>query len=1096
MITIKEEIMTIPTYLLGDSEYLPLFLEKRAYQGSSGKVYPYRVTDQLLDKKEDKEYKAVVLENDFIKVVILPELGGRIQIAYDKVKDRNFIYHNQVIKPALVGLTGPWISGGIEFNWPQHHRPSTFEPVEYLLEHAEDGSVAVYLNELERMNGLHQNLCVRLYPDKNYIELQGKIYNTSSLPQTFLWWANPALKAGDGHQSIFPPDVTAVYDHGKRDVSRFPIATGEYYKADYSAGVDISRYKNIPVPTSYMAWKSDYNFVGAYVHDEDGGLLHVANHHIAPGKKQWTWGHGNFGVVWDRNLTDEDGPYIELMTGVYTDNQPDFTWLDPYEEKEFTQYFMPYRNLGTVQNVSNRLALKCVLLQNKKQLELGLLSFGQEEVKVKVYVKGNILCQEELRLDPTQIWEKSIDVNCEIQDIHMRVEDGANQLVLEYRGSSWKIEEMPNPATSPQLPKDIPHEDELFFIGQHIEQYRNPSLDASSYYLEIIKRDNKNYRANLAMGRMALRSFMYETALEHFNIALKRQNIYNTNPVDGEGSYLQGLALFHLGNMNKAMKSFYKSAWSQNYKATSLYYIATIHCRKQEWTEALSLIEQSLNEQGKNWNAQALRVYILRNMGETDRASECITYILKQQPLQMIALLEKALLENQGAAGKGPEEWAALLRKDYHNISSVAFQYVMWGDYALADEIISMVPDNSDVMQYYAQAYIASLLGVPFQDILKKAEQCDDFTHFPNRAGDYEILRFAISHNAQSKANYLLGNLLYDRKRYDEAYECWNILTGHAPSIRNCSIYLFNKKKDISSALKKIKEAVELCKGDYNLRMIFEYAYLMRISKRTAEERNTILQQYEHIITQRDDLLIEWMQMQILLENYEQVLQQISEHEFHPWEGGEGKVADCYVSASIGLAVKVCGQDNYELAIDILEKSRTYPENINEGKLINRTDNDILYVLGCVQQKAKKQEHAKKTWQLATLGSSEISTTSYYNDTPLDYIFYQAMAHRKLGDDIMANRLCYKLIDFGERNLDAPLRTDFFAVSMPDFNVYEIDQKQEFKEKCLFALMLGFYGMNDVKKYNQFRDMLIQENPNHRGAVLLIDMLGSLSIRD
>lgn len=141
-------------------------------------------------------------------------------------------------------------------------------------------------------------------------------------------------------------------DHGKRDVSKFPIATGVYYKHDYSAGVDISRYKNIPVPTSYMAEKSDFDFVGGYDYREEAGILHVADHHISPGKKQWTWGCGDFGKAWDRNLTDEDGPYIELMTGVYTDNQPDFTWLKPFEEKTFKQYFMPYKKVGYVKNAS------------------------------------------------------------------------------------------------------------------------------------------------------------------------------------------------------------------------------------------------------------------------------------------------------------------------------------------------------------------------------------------------------------------------------------------------------------------------------------------------------------------------------------------------------------------------------------------------------------------------------------------------------------------------------------------------------------------------------------------------------------------------
>ena len=382
-----EEPVIIPTYEIGKPEKNPIFLEKRVYQGSSGVVYPYPVIEKIADEKTDKTYKAVYLENEYLKVMILPELGGRVQMAYDKIKQRHFIYYNQVIKPALVGLTGPWISGGIEFNWPQHHRPSTFLPVDYSIENNADGSVTVWISENERMFHQKGMAGFTLHPGKAYLEIKGKLYNPTPVPQTFLWWANPAVAVNEHYQSVFPPDVHAVFDHGKRDVSSFPIATGTYYKVDYSAGVDISNYKNIPVPTSYMAINSEFNFVGGYENDTQAGVLHVANHHISPGKKQWTWGNGDFGKAWDRNLTDEDGPYIELMAGVFTDNQPDFSWLNPYEEKTFTQYFLPYRELGVVKNAS-----KDLLLNMDVQGDIIVIKvFATSEMKdVKVVLKGKL----------------------------------------------------------------------------------------------------------------------------------------------------------------------------------------------------------------------------------------------------------------------------------------------------------------------------------------------------------------------------------------------------------------------------------------------------------------------------------------------------------------------------------------------------------------------------------------------------------------------------------------------------------------------------------------------------------------------------------
>ena len=406
--------MTIPTYEVGKPEKNPIFLEKRVYQGSSGVVYPYPVIESISDEKVDKEWKAVWLENDYIKVMILPELGGRIQMAYDKIKERHFVYYNHVIKPALVGLVGPWISGGIEFNWPQHHRPTTFMPADCTIEEGEDGSVTVWVSEMEKMFHQKGMAGFTLRPGCAYLEIKGVLYNRTDVPQTFLWWANPAVEVNDAYQSVFPPDINAVFDHGKRAVSSFPIATGTYYKMDYSAGVDISNYKNIAVPTSYMGVNSRFNFEGGYENDTQAGMLHVASHHFSPGKKQWTWGNGDFGRAWDRNLTDQDDkgvfrPYIELMAGVYTENQPDFSWLMPYEEKQFVQYFMPYRELGIVKEASKDLILNINEI-GKDKVEFKLFATSKQQVHIVLVTdNGDVRYDEPHTVSPEEVLTQIVD---------------------------------------------------------------------------------------------------------------------------------------------------------------------------------------------------------------------------------------------------------------------------------------------------------------------------------------------------------------------------------------------------------------------------------------------------------------------------------------------------------------------------------------------------------------------------------------------------------------------------------------------------------------------------------------------------------------
>src|SRR5574344_158548 len=397
--------------------------------------------------------------------MIIPELGGRVQMAYHKIKKRHFIYYNHVIKPALVGLAGPWISGGIEFNWPQHHRPSTFMPVDTTIEENRDGSVTVWVNEYEKMFHQKGMAGFTLYPGKAYVEIKGKLYNPTPFPQTFLWWANPAVAVNDHYQSVFPPDVHAVFDHGKRDVSTFPIATGTYYKIDYSAGVDISNYKNIPVPSSYMAINSEFNFVGGYENDTQAGVLHVANHHVSPGKKQWTWGNGDFGRAWDRNLTDEDGPYIELMAGVYTDNQPDFSWLQPYEEKSFTQYFLPYRSLGVVKNANKDILINLDFSVKSITIKVFATSSISAAI-IKLEKNGSDIFIDETDLNPEKVYVKELKNDNNAGDTFcLKILSSDKRTLIQWFSKEDENKQVPEAAKPIPAPKLIESNELLYLAG-------------------------------------------------------------------------------------------------------------------------------------------------------------------------------------------------------------------------------------------------------------------------------------------------------------------------------------------------------------------------------------------------------------------------------------------------------------------------------------------------------------------------------------------------------------------------------------------------------------------------------------------------------
>ncbi len=355
-VRIWEESIVIPTYPAPPPDPNPMFFENRVNQGASGRVYPNPFTDRVNhEEKIDQPYDAVFLENEYIQLMMLPRFGGRIHAALDKTNGYDFIYRQHVIKPALIGLFGSWLSGGMEFNWPMHHRPSTFLPVEYKLEQGGDGSATLWLSEHEPMNRMKGMLGICVYPGKAFFELQVRLFNRTPLPQPFLWWVNTAVHVNDQYQLIFPPDVESVTFHSRAYMADYPVAHQKYAGLDWTKGVDISWPGNVDGTTSYFANPSSFDFFGGYDHGKRGGVIHVANHHISPGKKLFVWGSGDFGTGWQKTLTDEDGPYVELMASAYSDNQPDFSWLQPYETRSFSQIWYPFQEIGSVKN-ANRYA--------------------------------------------------------------------------------------------------------------------------------------------------------------------------------------------------------------------------------------------------------------------------------------------------------------------------------------------------------------------------------------------------------------------------------------------------------------------------------------------------------------------------------------------------------------------------------------------------------------------------------------------------------------------------------------------------------------------------------------------------------------------
>ncbi len=1075
------ETVVIPTYEIGEAEKNPIFLDKRVYQGSTGKVYPYPTVEKISDEKADKEYEAVFLENEYLKVMVLPSLGGRVQRAYDKTNGYDFVYYNHVIKPALVGLTGPWISGGIEFNWPQHHRPTTYLPVDYLISDNPDGSASVLLHDVDQMYGTKGIAKISLYPGKAYIEITGQLYNRTAMPQTFLWWANPAVPVNENTQSVFPPDVHAVMDHGKRDVSRFPIATGTYYKKDYSEGVDISRYINIPVPTSYMAEKSKYDFVGGYDYGAGAGILHVADHHISPGKKQWTWGCGDFGKAWDRNLTDEDGPYVELMTGVFTDNQPDFTWLKPFEEKVFRQYFMPYKGLGQVKNATTEAALH--LSYDGEKAAVKVYATGVcENARVELRAAGQVILDQTVSVCPESIYETVVSCpGFREEELHLSVFANGECLV-EYQPEKPEIPKLPEPAKAAEEPEKIMTNEELYLTGQHIEQYRHATYLPDPYYLEGLKRDPGDIRINNAYGLLLMRRGKFEKAQRYLEKALERLTQRNPNPYHGETHYLLGLCLFYQGRDEESYDAFFKATWSGEQQEKSFYYLAAIDAKCGRGKRALEHIERALVKNSHNIKARGLKACLLRKLGRIREAEWQVRDNLRLDPFDFVSGNEEILLAGD-PDGEKRKSLNVLMRDFEENYLMTARDYAEWGAFEEAIAMLDACTKQWPMLAYYKAYYLAAggASEKEIGDVLAVAESRKPDYCFPNKLEDIAVLQFAIEKGCKAKAPYYLGNLYYDRLQWEESVKLWETSvqadSGFPTVHRNLALAYYNKCREPRKAQRELETAFALDLSD--VRIFLELDQLHKKLGWSFEERLADYEAHPELLESRDDLYIEYITLVNLTGNHKKAYDCIMGHKFHPWEGGEGKIATQYTLALLFLARKALGDKTYEKAEEILRRAFIYPENLGEGKLEGTGDNHLYYHLGLALEGQGRDQEAGECFERATLGTDEPAGTMYYNDQPADMILYQGLAYLKLGRVREARARFYRLIDYGERHLADQVKIQYFAVSLPEFLIFDEDYTMRSRAHCYYLMALGNLGLGKKEEARGFLEEAVKIEPSH-----------------
>ena len=917
------------------------------------------------------------------------------------------------------------------------------------------------------------------------------------MPQTFLWWANPAVAVNDDTISVFPEDVTAVYDHGKRDVISFPYAEGTYYKHKYDH-VNIAQYKNIPVPTSYMAYRSDYNFIGEYDYGKQAGLLHVADHHIAPGKKQWTWGCGEFGKAWDLALTDEDGPYIELMTGCFTDNQPDFTWIQPQETKNFKQYFMPYKNIGYVKNATIDAAVNVEYDETKGQLTVSAYTTSvQKEAKIQLTLpgenggQGKVLYEEVSDMSPEQTCKVKVDREILQQFISQKTEKqndteaicGLRVSVLASDGRELvsyripeKIEaEVPEPAKAAPLPEECETTEDLFLYGLHVEQYRHATYHPEDYYVEGLRRDPTDIRLNNAYGRCLLKKCDFAGAEKYFRKAVEKSVRSNPNPYDYEPYYNLGLSLKYQGKEKEAYDAFYKAIWGGNFQAPGFYELACLDAKAGRFAEALEHVNESILRQYQCMKARALKENILKKLGRVQEAEELHKESLKIDPLydrQPEKINHNTLLE---------------LMIDLYEAGDYA-QGITLAEKWVEQQNVSRQEDIYPLVYYYIAYGYDNLPGAeaagPAEHYAALGEKAAADGCFPHRTEDYIVLKRLATEYDLGMAYYYLGCLLYDKRVYGEAvadYEKAALKYPDFPTVhRNLALAYYNVKKQPQRAYEEMEKAFALDETD--ARVYLELDQLKKRLNVPVKERWSDMEKHFDLVESRDDLYLEYVTLLNTLGENAKALDLIMVRKFHQWEGGEGKVAAQYLTALYQLAKAAVAKEDYAEAKELLLRAvDEYPHNLGEGKLESAQENNLYYLLGLVQEKLGETEEAFVNLTKACYGESEPVGMMYYNDQPPEMIYYQGLAYRKLGDEEQAVQRFCKLVDYGKEHIGDEIKIDYFAVSLPDLLIFEEDLKERNRKHCLFMMSLGLKGLGRTDEAEKCAQQLLAMDNAHQG---------------
>ena len=1017
-VKLTDKRVSMPTYTVRPPDKNPYFFRGEGYQGASRHYYPLKLNDQFTNERLMKEHQFLILENEYIELGVTPEMGGKLWYATDKSNNYNFIYRNDVVRPSNIGMVGAWVSGGIEWCVLHHHRASTFLPFDYTTTENADGSKTVWVAEHEPRHGMRWTIGVTVFPGKSYFKAEGRIHNSSPLTHTFLFWANVAAHTNVNYQAIFPPSAQVVTFHSKTTFSKWPVSTGKYGGRDFT-GIDISWWKNVLQSNSFFIHELQEDFMGGYDHGKQAGTVHFGDHNIVKGSKLWEWGSGPAGQATEGPLTEKAGPYVEIMVGAFSDNQPDYSWINPYEVKTWEQYWYPVRGIGGFKfaNLNGAVNLEPGNEKNKSGVFLGYYSTAKvENAKVLLKNKDKVVFEKNITIAPDQPFTETIRLEgaYNMTDLYTQLINNAGEVLVEYQPTVQPEVDLPEDWQGYPAVDKLETIEELYLTGKRIEQFYAPRYDPMDYYRAALTKDPGDIRVNTAVGNIYLKNGDYVAARRHLATAIKRLTKDYTKPSSCEAMYLQGLTLRNLGLPAEAEDTLYRATWDYAWHSAAYYQLAELSCAKNDFRKALQQINESLWTNGRNNSAVALKASIQRKMRDFDGASATLGAIAAADPLDFRIRNEYYLIAKESGDTQKANSLLASLNKEMRdfddNYLTLAIGYLNNGLLAEAEEALRRFRGTNPFINYYL-GYIADKKGNNPQAsgyFRTAAGQSVDYI-FPYRLQSVDVLKTALKYNPKdANAYYYIGNILYE-KQPEVAIENWKKAVEQNPGFsiayRNLGWGYNYHYEDVPAAISYYEKAISLNKNEG-----IYFSEISRLYERNNTPIATRLKLFEEadiaVVKQRDDASMPYLEYLILAGQPGKAVE-LSTDMYLGYREGESRSRNVRINANLMLGKQYFDNKDYQNALKYFNNALIAREEAGNDVLGSR-EAQVHYFIGVANEALRNSSAAKTAFKNSVQETSRnVSVMNYY----------QGLSQDKLGNRDQAKKIFESLISEADRQL-------------------------------------------------------------------------------